>query len=354
MNAESILFLLGGLTVGAMVAIFLRRGKSTDNALLHQRMDALNTGMLQQMQQFQLLLQTQLQEHRETLDKSGASVGQKLDQTTTLFNQVTERLAHLDEGSKQILAIGKDLTSLQDILKTPKLRGNLGELFLGDMLAQLLPKDQYKLQYNFKSGERVDAVVKLHDGLLVPIDAKFPMENFRRLVDSKNDLEKEQMSKAFKSDVKKHIDDIAKKYILPAEGTFDFALMYVPAENLYYETVLKDDKDDSVLSYAFAKKVIPVSPNTLYIYLQAILLGLKGLKIEEQAHHILTNLQTLAHDFEKFSKSYSGLGSHIQGAQTKYLETEKQINKIELRLSSVGEEAVVKLPDNPVIVDKDR
>jgi len=201
------------------------------------------------------------------------------------------------------------------------------------MLAQILHKDQYQLQYQFKSGEKVDAVVKLRDGLLVPIDAKFPLENFRRsIIEQDSDVAKKQ----FKQDVKKHIQDIASKYILPNEGTFDFALMYIPAENVYYEIILKDESDGSLLAYAFSRKVIPVSPNTLYIYLQAILLGLKGLKVEEEAKNILNHLQALGVEFDRFSKNYVILGNHLQNAQSKYFESERHINKINMQLENVA------------------
>ncbi len=279
-----------------------------------------------QLQQFQLLISQQLSEHRQTLSQTNQNIDQRLDQAARVFGAVQERLVRLDEGSKRIFEVGKDISSLQDILKTPKLRGNLGELFLGDMLSQLLPGNQYALQHSFKDGEKVDAIVKLHNDLLVPIDAKFPLENFRS---------GDQTDRQFATDVKKHIDAIANKYIRPAEGTLDFALMYIPAENVYYQTILRDDKEGNILNYAFRKKVIPVSPNTLYIYLQAILLGLKGYRIEQEARDILINLQSLNNDFAHFSKEFNVLGGHLQNAGSKYLDVEKQINKIGSRLETI-------------------
>lgn len=337
-----------------VAALLIRRRLPQTNSelgLLHQRFDALNSQVVTQMQQMQSLMLQQLQEHRTTLNQTNQSIGSRLDQASLIFGKVQERLAQLEEGSKRIFEVGKDLSSLQDILKTPKLRGSLGELFLGDMLGQILHHDQYKLQYNFKSGETVDAVVKLKDGLMVPIDSKFPLENFRRVLACANDTQRESMRKIFRADVKKHIDAISQKYILPNEGTFDFALMYIPAENVYYEIILKDDSDGALLPYAFGKRVIPVSPNTLYIYLQAILLGLKGLKIEEEAVSILKHLSMLSNEFGKFTKDYAVLGGHLTNAQTKYLETERQIGKISLQLETIDSHTEI-LPDGKMTNDQ--
>lgn len=318
-----------------MYFIFKIRHSPTKNQSLDIRLDNLSSNLAQQMQQLQMMLNEQLKEHRETISTSSTHIGNRLDQATNLFGQVQSRLGQLEESSKRIFEVGKDLSGLQDILRAPKLRGSLGELFLDDMLAQIFSKDQYSLQYRFKSGETVDAVVHLKDKLKIPIDAKFPLENFKKLLSSENNNEKEQVRKVFVGDVKKHIDDIARKYILPSEGTLDIALMYIPAENIYYEIIIKDEKDGDILPYALKKRVFPVSPNTLYIYLQAILLGLRGLRIEEEAMFILKHIQTLGTDFDKFSKNYSLVGKHIVDAQTKFNETERQLSKINNRIETI-------------------
>ena len=196
--------------------------------------------------------------------------------------------------------------------------GGLGELFLGDLLAQIFPPAHYSLQHRFKSGEAVDAVIRVGQSF-VPVDAKFPLENFKRVVETATEEERKTAKKKFIADVKKHIDAIAGKYILPDEGTFDFALMYIPAENVYYELIIKDevvDTDKALLNYAFAKRVIPVSPNSFYAYLQTILLGLKGLHIEAQAQDILKNLARLSGDFEKFQDEFELVGKHLTNTKT--------------------------------------
>jgi len=183
----------------------------------------------------------------------------------------------------------------------------------------------------------VDAVVKLGPSLVV-IDAKFPLENFRRILSSQTEEEKKTNRRKFNADLKKHIDNIADKYILPDEGTFPFALMYLPAENVYYETIIKDETQGnakSISSYALTRKVIPVSPNSFYAYLQAIALGLKGLRIEKSAEVIINHLDQLRGDFERFGKEFEILGTHLNNAKGKYEEADKRFHRANERLIAV-------------------
>lgn len=258
------------------------------------------------------------------------------DSTSTLMADVKESLGSLAEASRRIMEIGKDILTLHDILKAPKLRGSLGELFLGDLLSQILPQDFYTLQYRFRNNVFVDAVVRLKEGL-VPIDSKFPLSSFRTVIEAKGEEERRAAKRRFVADVKKHIDDIARRYIQPEEGTFDFALMYIPAENVYYETIIKDESqaEASLFSYALEKRVIPVSPNTFYAYLQTILLGLKGMKIEEVARHVVSAIEGLRSEFLKMEEDIRTLGNHIQNARRKYEEIERRVEKMKERLSSV-------------------
>jgi len=338
MSTETIAIIIATVVLCAVFVITrLRVNKSDtpDQTLTHQRLDALQTQVVQQMQSMQALLQQQLQEHRTTLTQTNQHIGSRLDHAAQVVGKVQERLTQLDEGNKRILEVGKDIASLQDILRAPKLRGSLGELFLSTILEQTLPKDHYAMQHMFKSGEKVDAIIKLRDGYLVPVDAKFPLENFRRYLSTDDEVVREVMRKTFRTDVKKHIDAIASRYILPGEGTADFALMYIPAENVYYEIIVKDETEGALLTYAFKNKVIPVSPNSFYVYLQAIMLGLRGMRIEEEASSILKHLQMLHTEFGKFASDYSVLGSHIGNAQSKYADTERRLGKIGLQLESI-------------------
>jgi DNA recombination protein RmuC len=181
-------------------------------------------------------------------------------------------------------------------------------------------------------------VIKLGKNL-VPVDAKFPLENFRRVVETASEEERKAAKKKFIIDVKRHVDAIAAKYILPDEGTFDFALMYIPAENVYYELIIKDDAadtDKALLNYAFAKRVVPVSPNSFYAYLQTILLGLKGMHIEEQAQEILKNLARLSGDFRKFQEEFELVGKHLTNTKMRYDEADKRLAKFGDKLQSLS------------------
>ena len=273
------------------------------------------------------------------------TMGDRLDNATRVVADVHKGLGSLSQASERIFEIGKDIASLQDILKSPKLRGGLGELLLEDILGQLLPSAHYALQYKFKSGETVDAVIHLGQGM-VPVDAKFPLENFTRLVVAENDADRKALHKKFAGDVKKHIDAIAAKYILPDENTFDFALMYIPAENVYYETIIKDDAfgdDSSISAYALTRKVIPVSPNSFYAYLQAIVLGLRGLRVEKSAQDIIRHLSQLKGDFARFQEEFDVMGKHITNIKNKYDDSARRLNNFGDRLIGTGDEPTLPL-----------
>jgi len=262
-----------------------------------------------------------------------------LQGTTQQFGEIQKNLGELSRTSQHMERVGREISSLNDLLRSPHLRGSIGELLLGDLLSQILTPDQYSLQHRFRSGERVDAVIKLKAGM-VPVDSKFPLDSFRQFIVEKDDKERKRLRRQFVRATKRHIDDIARKYILPDEGTFDFALMYIPAENVYYETIIRDEalgEEKSLLSYALAKRVIPVSPNSFYAYLQAIALGLKGLQVEEQAQEIMRYLSRLQGDFGRFAADYRTLGGHLERARNKYEEAERRLARFGDRLDSAGE-----------------
>ena len=275
-----------------------------------QMSDGLNKNVSLLTEQLRVIneqVNQQLQLVNQQLQNSSGQIGQRLDTAAKVIGEVKENIGKLSKACDQIFEVGKNIATLQEILQPPKLRGGLGEQFLGELLSQILPPEFFTLQYSFSSGERVDAVVKLGEHL-VPIDSKFPLDNFRRLIESKTDEDRKASQKMFNRDVKKHIDDIASKYIVPQEGTYDFALLYIPAENVYYETITKDDsfgEEKGILSYALNKRVIPVSPNSFYAYLQVIVLGLKGLKIEEHAREIQSLLGGLGKDLKDFQDDWN-------------------------------------------------
>ncbi len=321
---QEVMSLRGQLTDAMM------RNQETVNQQLGQLTNQVNT----QLAQMTNHVNTHLGQVTQQLQKSTGDLNTRLDNAARVVQDVSKGLGILSEATKKVFDVGKDIASLQEILRSPKLRGGLGELFLGDLLAQIFPPAYFSLQHKFKSGEAVDAVIRLGKNL-VPVDAKFPLENFRRIVETATEEERRTAKKKFITDVKRHIDAISVKYILPDEGTFDFALMYIPAENVYYELIIKDeaaDTDKALLSYAFTKRVIPVSPNSFYAYLQTILLGLKGMHVEEQAQEILTGLARLSGDFDRFRTDFDLLGKHLTNVKTKYDDADKKLAKFGDRL----------------------
>ncbi len=236
------------------------------------------------------------------LNEQGKAFNERLDSATSVISAVQRNIGEMSE-------IGRGMRELQDFLKNPKIRGNIGEQVLNELLKQYLPKESFNLQYVFRSGEKVDAAIKTSAGI-IPIDSKFPMENFRRISKSQDDKERVSYQKLFESDVKKHIDDISRKYILTEEGTIDYALMYIPSEAIYYEVV----NNSSLFDYAGNKRVLPVSPTTFYAYLKAILMSFEGQKIESQAKEILASLRAIQKDYEKVGDNLSVLQKHITNA----------------------------------------
>jgi DNA recombination protein RmuC len=274
---------------------------------------------------------------RQTLDNTTQTVSQRIETTSKVISDVQKDLARLEESNKRIYEVGKDISSLQEILRAPKLRGIVGEFLLSDLLGQILPDRHFSLSHQFKSGERVDAVIHLGKRL-VPVDSKFPLDNFKSLIEAKSDQDRRFFRKRFERDVKGHIDSIARKYILPDEGTYDFALMYIPAENVYYEIMVKSDatpEEKSIVDYSMEKRVIPVSPNTLYVYLQTILFGLKGLEIERSAQEIIATLARLRGDFARFGKDFHLIGTHLHNATRCYDSADRRFELFKDKLEQL-------------------
>ena len=296
--------------------------------------------MQQQIGQLTQQVNQQLQSMSSQFQRTTGDIGQTL-------GNVQSHLGKVEVTAKEVLEKAKSISSLEDLLRAPKFRGGLGEFFLGDLLAQILPPACYTLQHRFKSGEKVDAAIRVGT-CLVPVDAKFPLENFKKYIQETDGKERESLRKKFVADVKKHIDDIASKYILPDEGTYDFALMYIPAENVYYETILKDEApsdDKSLYSSAIQRRVIPVSPNSFYAYLQVIVYGLKGMQIEKSAQEIFQALSRLRGDLGRFRSEFQTLGLHLTNAKGRFDEAEKRLEKFSDRLELAAAEPTASLPE---------
>lgn len=287
----------------------------------------------------------QLGEGMRLITASQANIGTRLDSTTKLVVEVQGSLGKLGEATQRVVEVGREIQGLEQILKSPKVRGGLGETLLAELLAQMLPQEHYTFQHAFKSGEAVDAAIRIGERL-VAVDAKFPLENFRRMVDATEEDKRRALRRAFGRDVKLRIDEIAKKYILPDEGTYDFALMYVPAENVYYEIIIRDDADagdEPIAAYALSRRVVPVSPNSFYAYLRVIVLGLRGLRIEANAREIQGDLARLTGDLDKVRERMRTLGRHLGNAQSQFTDAERDLDRFGAKLDAIerkgGEQA---------------
>ncbi len=294
-----------------------------------------------------------LQGMSETIDRRlgelDTKVDRRLEHASKQTNAIHKQLGDVGRATEQLAEQAKGLGQLQQLLRPPKARGGFGELLLENLLADRLPAHAYSLQHGFRSGERVDAVIRIEK--LAPIDAKFPLDNFERLVDAPDDDARQLAEKAFARDVKNHIDAIAEKYIRPDEGTYEFAFMYLPSEAIYYE--LACGKTGALLAYAHERQVVPVSPNTFTAYLQMIVLGLKGMQIEQHAQEVMAYCAQLQKDFGRFREDFDLVGKHLGNARDRYADAEKRLDRFESKLEQAadsrelevaGDEAAAELP----------
>lgn len=291
-----------------------------------------------------------LKEMGKRVESSTKSVDEKLTENMKNFNLRLDKaayvIAQVQKNIGEFSEIGRGMKELQEFLQSPKLRGNIGEQVLNDLLQQFLPKGTFDLQYRFKNGETVDAIVKTSQGM-IPIDAKFPMENFRKMMKEEKEAEKRQYKKEFVRDVKKHLQDISKKYILVEEGTVDYAIMYIPSESVYYEII----NDQELYDFSSVKRVLIVSPMSFYAYLKAILMSFEGQKIEKRAKEILSLLQAMQKDYEKADEALAVLNRHITNAYNQIANVSKFFLSFGQKLTSTrmieGGEKAKKSPELP-------
>lgn len=267
-------------------------------------------------------MQTQTKNISDTLQSSTKTLNERLDNAARVIAQVSKEVGQMSE-------LGQSMRDLQVFFQSPKLRGNIGEQVLKDLIAEAFPKGSFYLQHTFKSGEKVDAAIKTSAGIL-PIDSKFPMENFRRMTTAKTKTERRTAKKDFARDVKKHIRDIAKKYILPEEGTLDFAFMYLPSETVFYEVA----NNAQLLEDARKQRIYPVSPNTLYVHLQTVLLSFEGQKIEARSRQVFRMLRAIQKDYEKTETVLQVLGKHLNNAYNQFSNAMQNFLLLGQKLSS--------------------
>lgn len=310
--AQDILWLAAGLAGGALAVWWLVGRRSNDNDGLAQQV----ASMLAEQKLF---------------------LSNRVGHTEAAVRSVSAGLGKLEAATATLQRTNEEIVSFQQMLRSPKVRGSFGEVLLGNLLADVLPADRYELQYTFaQTGEIADAIIRLQDGYLVAIDAKFPLANFER-----------QDRKAWQRDVKKHIADIAGKYISPGQKTLDYAFMYIPLEGVYYETMVQDADGAALWDFCLKSRVIPVSPNSFLAYLQTVLVGLRGLKIEQQTKEILRNIGQIRQDFLSFAKDFSMVGSHLTNAKNRYDDSARRLDKFGNRLEQIdeGSSTVATLPE---------
>ncbi len=316
MDSQTILILVGAFIVVAFAVLYLQIKKLVDSKSKDD-----TTKLLTQLVSD---MRGSMDKTTDSMVRQTTAINQRLDRAAEVISTVSKSVGEMTE-------LGRSMKDLQEFLRSPKMRGQIGEAVLKDILGQALPKQHFHLQYAFKGGEIVDAALQLEQGI-IPIDAKFPMENFRKMTKAKDEKEIDAFRKLFIADVKKHIDAISTKYIRPQEGTLDFALMYIPSEPVYYEMISNaPDLDD----YAYRKRVRPVSPSTMYAYLRAIIMSLEGSKIEAQAGQILAALREIGAETEKFGSSLSVLTKHIKNAAASSDDVNTRFTRLSTRITSV-------------------
>lgn len=293
------------LGFGIVIYFITRKQKSSSD-----------TTLVEWLKSMQKTLEINNQTVNRTLQENTHQLNQRLDKAAEVISGVQKNIGEMSE-------IGRNMKSLQEFLQSPKLRGNIGEQVLKELLSQMLPKQSFHLQYTFKSGSIVDAAIKTEAGI-IPIDSKFPMENFRKLQSDIDEKEKKLVEKDFVNDVKHHIDAISSKYILTHEGTIDFALMYIPSESVYYEIV----NNVTLYEYSSKKRVLPVSPMTFYAFLRSILIGFEGQKISQQAHKILSNLRAIQKEYVKVNESLDTLQRHINNSYNMMNQVNQGFSKL--------------------------
>lgn len=334
---EAVIIVLLVVVIGAVLFFMWegREARRTQEAKLESQRRELTQSVVAASETLQRQVQGLDQRLSQSLQSVQSNVNQSLTATTETIGKIGEQLGGLSQSAERILEVGKQVSSLQDVLQPPKLRGGFGELLLEQLLTQILPASDFTTQYRFKNGEVVDVVIHTPEGL-VPIDAKFPLESFRRLLEAPSEEERVRQRRAFMRDVRARIEEVAK-YIRPEENTLDFALMYVPAENVYYE-ILVGAEDESLMTFALDRRVNLVSPNTFHAFLQALVRGLNGLRVEQNAKEMLARMGQIEREFEKFRQEFDVLGTHVGRAKNKYDDVDRLADRLSSRLSmSLGE-----------------
>jgi DNA recombination protein RmuC len=328
MDAVTLMAFLAAVAALAALAVVLRRGAGDGSAGLRESVSVQLQAAQQGMQGQVELLAGSVTALRSELSRSlGATEQQLTTQVSTTQRTLTDlsrQLGALSEQGQRIGDLAKDIGSLQDLLRAPKARGGFGELLLERLLHDALPASAYEIQFTYKDGSRVDAIVR-YAGWIVPIDAKFPSETWTVLANAADGAERRGKRRAFLQQVRRHIDAVGR-YVSPADDTIDYAVMYIPSESVYYDVVLReDDAEPDLRAYCAERKVIPASPNTLLAYLQVVALGVRGLAMQERTRELQQGVSAVRREFERFVELHDQLGRHLENATKKFDETDRAL-----------------------------
>lgn len=335
------------LALAGALIFFLTRNRTPENAAPDRSIE---------------MLQRELQELRRSMDSSiressrdiHESMKTQLGESSRIVREVTEGLTKLGETNRQVVSFAEELRRLQDVLQNPKQRGVLGEYYLETVLQNVMAPGGYQMQYMFENGEIVDAAVFVKDKV-IPIDSKFSLENYNRMLETGDKTERDRLEKAFKVDLKMRIDETSK-YVRPNENTTEFAFMFVPSEGLYYDMLVNRVGARDLIEYAFQKKVVIVSPTSFLAYLQTVLQGLKALQIEESAKEIRKRVEDLGRHIEKYDTYYKKLGSSLSTTVNHYNAGYKELGKIDkdvLRIAGASGGIEPEVVDRPSLDDSD-
>lgn len=323
---------LGGIIAAVLTAILARRfaGGASNPARLYDIVSRQFRDLADQIDR-------RMKEHVHAINESKEFLANRVSSAERTVRTVSLELGKLESATSALQKTSNEIATFQHMLKSPRVRGSFGEVLLGNLMSEVLPGERYETQYRFRrNGEVVDAIIRLQDGYIVAVDAKFPLAHYS--------IQGEEERTLFMRDVKTHIRDIAQKYIVPDEHTLDYAFMYIPVESVYYETMIHDKQGGKLWDFCLSSKVIPVSPNSFLAYLQTVLVGLKGMKVEEQTREILQYLGRLNVDFKRFAEGFSTIGVHISNAKNRYEDSARHLDRLAYGLQSIGREESQKIP----------
>jgi DNA recombination protein RmuC len=314
----ALVLVLGLLFLFVLLALTLGRARTAASpdslSLLAQQLDALRAELSLNLR------------HQSTLvERHQQALGEQLQRASQSMASVGHQLGVLEQATERVLEVGRSVAAVEGLLRVPKFRGVLGETLLAEMLRQALPPALFELQYRFRGGETVDAVVRVGE-LLLPVDAKFPLDNLRRLADGAEPSAAPSLGKAFARDFRKHVDDIAAKYIAPDQGTLPMAFLYVPAENVYQQAVLGEP---ALAEYALSRRVIPVGPLGFYACLQSVLYGARSVAAAGEARHLLAGLEQVASEVERLREETGRLARHLGFARAGCEDVERRVGRLD-------------------------